>query len=161
MGVFSLWPMFQELSRIEHKLEQYNMALAGREKYVSDLAVLGQRLDTKREAIRKIETAIPDNTSIPALFDLLQKISSSSGLIVTEMTSSPRGSNLANSDIVVTEISLETIGTYDTLKAFIAQVKSSAQLLEITSISFNRSSSVALLDPEQFQFTLELETYAD
>lgn len=161
IGFFLLWPMLQEFLRVENELEQYDIALTGREKYVSNLAILAQGLDTKKEAIRKIEAAIPDNTSIPALFNLLQNISSNSGLIVTEITSSLKESNVANLDIVVTEISLEAIGTYNTLKAFIAQTKSSARLLEITSISVGREDARALLNSEQFQFTLGLETYED
>ena len=161
IGVFLLWPMLQEFSRVEHELEQYNTALAGREKYVSDLIVLAQQLDAREEAIQKIETAIPRNTSIPALFHLLQNIGISSGLIVTEITSFPSKNDPVNLDVVVTKISLRAIGTYDTLKAFIVQARSSAQLLEITSISFDIRSDVVSLDPVQFRFTLELETYED
>lgn len=161
MGVFLLWPMVQEFSRVERELEQYTVALSGKEKYVSDLAILAQRLDTKKEAIQKIETAIPDSASIPALFDLLQNISSSSGLILTEIETSVKKDDLVESNFVTTTVSLQAIGSYDTLKAFIAQAKSSAQLLEITSISFGGGGAGELLDSEQFQFILELETYSD
>ena len=65
IGVFLLWPMLQEFLRVEHELEQYNIALVGREKYVSNLVILARQLDAREEAIRKIEAAIPDNTSIP------------------------------------------------------------------------------------------------
>ena len=161
IGVFLLWPMLQEFLRVEHELEQYNIALVGREKYVSNLVILARQLDAREEAIRKIEAAIPDNTSIPVLFDLLQNISISSGFIVTKMTSSPKESNLVNLDIVVTKISLEAIGTYDALKTFIAQTRSSARLFEVTSISFDSSGAGVLFDSDQFEFTLELETYED
>jgi len=161
MGVFLLWPMVQEFSRVERELEQYTVALSGKEKYVSKLAMLAQQLDTKKEAIQKIETAIPDNTSIPALFDLLQKMGISSGLVVTEIGTSVKEDDPIESNLVTTTVSLQAIGSYNTLKTFIAQAKSSAQLLEITSISFGGGGAGELPGQEQFGFTLELETYSD
>ena len=48
IGVFLLWPMLQEFLRVEHELEQYNIALVGREKYVSNLVILARQLDALR-----------------------------------------------------------------------------------------------------------------
>ena len=161
MGIFLLWPMFQELSRVERELEQYNMALTGREKYVSDLAILGQRLDTKREAIRKIEAAIPDNTSIPALFDLLQNISINSGLVLTSITDSVGEEIFPDSDLAVTSVSLQTTGSYSALKEFLSQLRRSVQLLEVVAISFDSTKDEEQLAQEQFDFIIELHTYED
>jgi len=135
-GVFLLWPMFQEFSRIEQELNQYTDALLNKEKYVFDLARLASRLDARQEAVQKIETAIPDETSIPALFDLIQKMNINSGLVLTSISASVAEEGFADSDLVVTTVSLESIGSYDALKEFISQVRKSVQLLEITSISF-------------------------
>ncbi|MBU0476410.1 type 4a pilus biogenesis protein PilO [Patescibacteria group bacterium] len=157
-GVFIIWPEYQELTDSRRKIEEKKAEVEIKKEYFSHLSEVSQNLEEYSEELSKINSALPNNPSIPALFDFLQKAASQNGLVLKNIgsfslisqkpaqQSAPKPGEIAVSnfpasraEVKMTEIYLDISlsGSYSSFKNFLSTLEKSSRLIEVENISFS------------------------
>jgi len=116
-------------------------------------------LSTYKEQLSKIDSALPKDPSVAALFNFFQKTSSENGLILTEVDMSGLFSSESSGErIQKMSFSISVSGSYSAFKNFLSAVYRNSRLIKVKSISF--SSSEQRKDLFDFNLNLETQSYA-
>jgi len=155
LGLVLIYPKYQEFQLLKEKIEARKIELQTKEDYVQKLKQTSQELKQYTAELSIINSALPADASLPTLLDFLQKISSENGLIL-KSTKRTGISALEESEIKETQISLQLMGDYPSLKNFLQILEKSARLIEVNSIS--------LLAPEEpglftFDIIIKIHSY--
>jgi len=157
-GYFFCWPKYQEFSLKKQELETKDESIRQREEYLANLENLSKKLLKHQEQISKIETALPDEVSVAAIFKFLQKTSSENGLLI-EGTNIGELYNLKKTGAGVQQMpfNMSFVGSYKSFKNFLSSIYQNSRLIEVESISF--SSPPKEEESNLFTFELTLQTY--
>jgi len=161
-GYFLCWPKYQEFKGKKVEIETKDEEIGLKEEYLSNLEILSEKLSTYEEQLSKIDSALPEDPSVAALFNFFQKTSSENGLILTDIDvselfssgDSAQDQESSGERIQKMSFSLSVGGSYSAFKNFLSAVYKNSRLIEIKSISFSSSEEVKDL----FDFSLNLET---
>ena len=153
-AVFVLWPGFQELKAVRADIERGGGELQSQREYLQMLDEIKAELEENKEEIAKVNTTLPVNSSLPSLFNFLQKTSSESGLILTEISPFTISSSKEFANLKEAIFSVEVSGSYSSLKNFISTLEKSARLIEVESISLSSAGEGT------FNFDLRLKTFS-
>jgi Tfp pilus assembly protein PilO len=125
-------PKQTSLSILNSQLLQKRYELETLDKYFQEILKTSEKLKNYQEEISKIDSALPDDPSIPLLFNFLQKSSSQSGLLLENI-----GSINLNEEGKLKKwtTTLKLKGDYPSLKNFISILERSARLIKIDKIS--------------------------
>jgi len=168
LGGYYLWlPEYNRFEDARLTLEAKKAQIASAEEHFSKLRNLSRRLEEHQDEIEKIDSALPVEFSISALFDFIQKNSSKNGLILEEIhlddsslsglgktapveNASPveqtgqqgdaqQGDIPRESKNIINEIpfSISVFGSYSGFKDFITSVYKNARIIEVDSIDFS------------------------
>ncbi len=155
LAVLVLWPKFQELEIVRGNIEEKKAELQAEEEYALKLDELKVKLEEHQGEISKINTTLPVNSSLPSLFNFLQKTSSESGLILTEISPFTISSSKDFTDLKEAVFSIEVSGSYSSLKNFISILEKSARLIEVENLSLSPKE-----EGESSAFNLKLKTFS-
>lgn len=150
-----LWPKYQKLNEIQSSIGQKELELQNSEEYFSSLTESEEKLKEYSAELSKIDSALPNDSSLPSLFYFIQQASSESGLVLVGL--SPFITSLSEERPNVKEhtFSVNLIGAYESFKVFLSTLESSARMIEIRGFSFS-----ALQDETSFDFELGLKTFS-
>jgi Tfp pilus assembly protein PilO len=154
-GVILLWPKFQELKMIEKNIAEKKEELQYQENYFSNLREIKSKLEEYQAEVTKINSALPDDSSLPSLFNFLQKTSSQSGLVLKGVSPFAVVVSKENPDIKETQFSLQVSGSYSSFKNFLSTLEKSARLIEVENISFSSPKKGNL-----FTFNLRIKVFS-
>ena len=155
MGIGLIWPKYQELKFSEQRNEEKRAEIAGKEEYFQDLKKAAEALKNYQNQLSKIDSALPPDPGLEVLFNFLQKASSQSGLVLTDIKS-PVTSKVADLEgLKETELSLVVSGAYTSFKNFLSVLEMTARLIEVESISFSSSEKEGLQ-----KFNLKIKVYS-
>jgi len=154
LGLVLIYPKYQEFQLLKEKIEARKIELQTKEDYVQKLKQTSQELKQYTAELSIINSALPADASLPTLLDFLQKISSENGLIL-KSTKRTGISALEESEIKETQISLQLMGDYPSLKNFLQILEKSARLIEVNSISL-----LAPEEPGPFTFDIIIKVYS-
>lgn len=156
IGGTLVYPNYQDLTELKVDINLKQSELVNKTRRVSELARLKEQLDRHTIELERIDAAIPQDAEIPTLFNFIQNISATSGLVLRFISAAETEGRFENSDLVVVSISISVTGSYDALKEYISQIEKSPRILEIQSVAF----SSLLSEDEQFDFTISFNAYA-
>lgn len=128
--VFWTWPSWQEYSSTKEALRFQETELQSRENYFAQLASVNQQLQTYAKELARLDAALPASTSLPELYDTLQDIAASSGLVLTAVSAVVS----EETDPKEIEVSLTLEGSYAGLKEFLEGVQTSSRFLAVQSL---------------------------
>jgi Tfp pilus assembly protein PilO len=154
VAVLVLWPKFQELQTVQGNIEREKAEVQLKEEYVLMLDDVMADLESNREGVSKIKTALPASPSVPSLFNYLQRTASGSGLILTEISPFTVSLSGTLTDLRETVFTIKASGSYSSFKNFISTLEKSARLIEVESISLSSNPE------ELFSFNLKLKTFS-
>ena len=157
-AIFYFLPRYQELRYIEKEVEMKEEELSRREERIRELKSLQEELGNYREQLAKIDSALPVDEDLPALFDFLQKAASQSGLVLKSISHSAAKLSPDFADLKETEVSLELSGVYDSLKNFLPVLETTARLIETQSVSFSSDPEDG---PKEFKLTIKIYSYQE
>jgi Tfp pilus assembly protein PilO len=125
-------PKQTSLSILNSQLLQKRYELETLDKYFQEILKTSEKLKNYQEEISKIDSALPDDPSIPLLFNFLQKSSSQSGLLLENI-----GSINLNEEgrLKKWTTNFKLKGDYPSLKNFISILERSARLIRVDKIS--------------------------
>lgn len=157
-GMMYLWPKYENLRHLEQEIEIKKAEILKREEGVQELKRMDEELKTYPNQLAKIDSALPVEADLPALFDFLQKASSQSGLILKSISHSAAKPSSDFTELKETEVSLTLSGVYASFKNFLPVLETTARMIETQSISF---SSVPEEGPREFKLTIKVYSYAE
>ena len=154
---FWVFPMYQDFQELSVELIEKDAELQNREDYFSEIQSINDRLKIYEEELAKLHAAIPNDSSLPSLYDLVQRLSSESGLVLRQISAIEDTKTVSGIQAQTIAVSLNLEGSYDGLKAFLNRVQIAPRLLDVTSVGF---VSPATGIPSQFQFAIFLNAFS-
>jgi Tfp pilus assembly protein PilO len=174
VGAFLIWPKVQELDQVDRSLAQHQSVLENQERYAINLTLLARELNVRQQQLAAIGAALPEQARIPAVFDSIQKMSITSGLVLEKIEASEqisafnRSNNTGNDDesvpaqtssqLKVTPIRAELAGSYSALLQFVDQLRTATPLSDIVSIEVSKSASEE--ESGRLFFEIEIEVFS-
>ena len=156
VGFFLDWPAYQEFIELKGYVARGEVSLEEKEETLRNLEELARELDFRRGKLDKIEATFPKDAELPSLYHLIQELGSSSGVLVTSISTSSADTLLREASSVKTiKITVSFSGSYAGFKTFISQINTSARLLNLRNISISSSGEEGLL-----RGNVELEAYS-
>jgi len=152
----SLWPKFQELKIIQQKVEEKRLELQTKKEYFLKLGETKSRLEAYQEEVSKINSALPDNPSLPSLFNYLQKTSSELGLVLEKINPFTVSFSQDLPNLQETVFNIEVSGSYSSFRNLLSFLEKSSRLIEVENISFSFSEE----KKESFVFNLKLKVFS-
>jgi Tfp pilus assembly protein PilO len=143
-------PKQTSLSILNSQLLQKRHEFETSDRYFQEVSKTSEKLKNYQSEISKIDNALPEDPSIPSLFDFLQKSSSKSGLLLENIGSvsfSEEGS------LKKWTTNLELKGDYPSFKNFISNIEKSARLIKVEKISI-------LSEEESLSFALTVSVFS-
>lgn len=154
-GYFFWWPKYQEFRNKRLELETKDENIIQREEHLSELENFSDKLTEYKDELSKIDSALPADPSIAALFYFFLKASSENGLILTSHDLGRLYSLESSKErIQKMPFTISLSGSYPAFKNFLSTIYKNARLFEINSISFSSPE-----EEELFTFSLSLETH--
>ncbi len=159
--VFLLWPNFQTLSSLQNQLQERELELKNLEAYFNQLELLKEEIASQpAEKITLVEQSMPDEPSLPSLYEALFQTASQSGLALRSINSFV---GLVQGDLPaeqilqfrITEVVMEMEGTYEALKEFLMNTRTLPRLLSIKALKFDSPERGGI-----FKFSVTLQAYS-
>jgi len=157
IAVFLLWPKYLKLANTQARIQSKEVELNYKEDYYKELSSISEKLETEySEKLKKIDSALPAGSSIPSLYNFLQKTASENGLVLKNV-----GSFAVSPSTTITglkEISLSSLGfsgSYPSFKNFLVALEKNSRIIEVENISFSTPK-----EGEIFDFNLTIKTYS-
>jgi len=128
--------------------------------YYAAIAKTYYDLQSRQDALKKIDDALPNlpqNPTLGKLVYFLQETIKENGLIAKDLflsksSSSNVGVDASNVKDIV--FSVDLLGDYPSLERFMASLEKSSRIFEITSISFGSASG------PPYSFSLQIKTHS-
>lgn len=155
LGIGLVSPQYQTLKIFQQEVKTRQNELQSKEEYLSNLRKASDELKEYESQISKIDSILPSDPGLPALFDFVQNASSQSGLVLKGISPSNTRPSQKFEGIKETELSLILSGSYSSFKNFLSVLEKTSRLIEIKSISF---SSPEKENP--FNFNLKTMVYS-
>ncbi|MBA7596528.1 hypothetical protein ES703_03502 [subsurface metagenome] len=157
LGLTLVLPKYQSLQFLQTSIQERSTELQFKEAYFSQVKEIAKQLEEYEEALAKISSALPQEPSLPSLFNFLQSISSQTGLILEKMSlgsiSSPQEEKNNLKEI---HVSLQLAGAYSAFKDFLAAIEKSSRIIEIEDITFKTPKEPT----DSFSFDVQIKTYS-
>ena len=157
--VFLLWPNFQTFSALQNQLQERELELKNLEAYFNRLTLLQEEIASQpSEKLTLIEQSLPDEPSLPSLYEALSQTASQSGLALRSINSfvgvvAQEAEQTLRFRTI--EVNMEMEGTYEALKEFLVSTRKLPRLLSIKALKFD--------SPERgstFKFSVTLQAYS-
>ncbi len=148
-----LYPKYQELMLWQSQIKEKEKEIQFRGNYLDELAEASNALKQYERQLAIIDSALPEEPSLPTLFDFIQKTGAQSGLVIQNLgVTSPKSENEKGLEEI--SISVGTSGSYEAIKEFLVILEKSARIFDITSFS------VRVGEGTIFSLSLTAKTYS-
>jgi len=152
---FLIFPKYQKFNSLKKEILGKEEELSSQEKYFEILQKTSEELKKYEASLSKIDSALPQNPSLPELLNFIQKTSSQSGLSLKEI--SPASTvPLEKGEIKETRINFLLVGSYPDFKNFLFILEKSARLIAVENIFF----ALAKEKEGLFNFNITIKVYS-
>lgn len=139
--------------------------------YYAAIAQTYFTLQTRQDDLKKIDDALPQDSSLGKLVYFLQGAAVENGMLVKDLflSKSSIGISQSGTSDAIKDISftMDVLGDYTSLGGFISSLEKSSRIFEVTNISFGSPTGPALESAQsQFQiqqtysFSLQIKTHS-
>ncbi|TSC56940.1 MAG: hypothetical protein Greene071421_450 [Parcubacteria group bacterium Greene0714_21] len=132
-AVFFTWPALQDLKFLQMEKRSKLADFENREEYFTNIRNLTVQLKNFEPELGKLDHALPEDTFLPSLYQLVQEVASSSGVVLKSIASSVQK---GESPVKTIDLQLKVAGVYESLKSFLENSQNAWRLLSIDSVSF-------------------------
>ncbi|MDO8424539.1 MAG: type 4a pilus biogenesis protein PilO [bacterium] len=153
MAIALVFPKKGELDSSAKKVNEKKAELQSKEVYFTSLEKTSEEFGKYPTQLAKIASALPQTSQLPTLFDFLQKASSQTGMVLTNITPLTGKSSGGIEGVNDNSVNLVVSGTYPAFRDFLRVLEKSSRLIEIENISF----SIREKAPE---FNLKIKVYS-
>jgi Tfp pilus assembly protein PilO len=150
-----LWPKYQELKNVDSEIDFKTQEFDSKEVYFSSLSQISEELKKHNEDISKIDSALPEDPSVPSFLNFLQGACSQSGIILSAI--GPASVSSSGEGVKEISLVLQVQGSYLSFKKFLSVLEKSSRIVESENISF--SSPRDNDGPFMFKLTVKTHSY--
>lgn len=155
-----LLPKFQEFQTINKTLEGKRNEFKYREEYFLRLKDVEAQVNQYQTELAKIDVALPNDPSLPSLFDFFQKTTAQSGLVISDMGNFSVSNSSKYPGLKEVNLKLDVSGPYESLKNFFSVLEKSSRLIDIEGISFAAPKEGQSQQMGIFIFSLKIKVYS-
>lgn len=148
-----VWPSYQEFSLVKMQLQTLKNRLEQGQQALAELKKVEVQVQEHQEDFAKIKEAVPNDVALPALYDHIQQLAASSGLVLESIEGEERKNPKEELSRLVLQTNLA--GSYEAFKQFLNATARSPRLLNVRSLSITSLSDSGVLE-----ITLEIVAYA-
>lgn len=155
-GLVLAWPQYQKLQALNLDIKNKQADLQSQETYFTQVKEISAQLQEYPDALAKIASALPKDSSLAALVNFLQANAAQTGLILKKIVLG--GATLPSESqrlLIETRLIIQLSGSYESFKDFLGLVENSARLIEVENLSVEIPSKESKESPT---FTLDLKT---
>ena len=152
-AVFLVWPEYQTYSSLKAQVEAREDRLKSGERTMTQLSKTQEEIALHQEDFAKIDEAIPQNAGLPVLYEHIQQLGVSSGLVLLSIEGQP--TDEPTSDIVILAFEVEFKGSYEGLKNFLDEAKKSARIFNVSTLDVSADGQ----NSGELQIGIELFAY--
>jgi len=149
-------PRYESLKSKIYEREIKEINFKNSNDYYKKVAEISNELKKYPEELAKIDYALPQEISLPAMYGFFQKKASESGLVLKNEkfdSSSVLKENFTGKEHY---FSLELLGSYPAFKNFLIILEKSAKIIEVENISFSSPSK----GESAFSFDMSVKFYS-
>ena len=169
---FFVVPKYYEFRNLQMKLGKAEAEYNGKFAYYSEVSRIFRELEDRKEALDKIDNAIPQKPQLADLVYFFQQKGAESGLIVEDMLLTKVSAAATSDDVKEIVFSLDVLGNYQCLKNFLYLMENSSRLFEMGGVSCgaqvdqaqgsqSQQSPIAQsLSQQTYSFRLEVKTHS-
>ena len=166
-----LLPKYQESSALQASVIQKQAEYNGKSLYYTKITDLLSSIETRSDALAKVNSSLPENLELASLIYFFQKKGTENGLAVKLITFSqaslatPARGNQASTGKEIKNVifSVNVVGSYQGLKNFLSALENSSRLFSVQTIAFTSleglQSSTAKNQTKTYDFKLEILTH--
>jgi len=152
-AVLLVWPKYQEYSSLKTEVKAIEARVESSERTLAQLKETQKKAVLHQEDFAKIGRAIPKDAGLPVLYEYVQQLGASSGLVLGSLEGKPpKGSP---SEIGVIVFTAQFTGSYDALKNFLDAVKKSERIFNVRTLDV----SVGGQNSDELQIDIQLFAY--
>jgi len=133
-GILFAFPKYQMLVDVREAVKEREERVQRGEAVLVKLRNLQREAEKRQEDFAKIDTAIPEETALPKIYHELQLLGAQSGLVLSSIASSREKIGEGAAAVEKTTIQLQLQGSYEGVKNFLQQVKSSERMFNAQSV---------------------------
>jgi Tfp pilus assembly protein PilO len=156
IGVILVWPKYQSYLEVAQTIENKKSFFENQSQYFQKLQAVLEDLQKEKEAVAKVNAALPSSMEFSSLVNYLQKVSSENGLAIQKIAIGNITSLKDMERIKEHHISIGLSGSYSSFESFLARLEKSSRLFEIEEILF----TVPKTESDFFNFTLKLKVHS-
>jgi Tfp pilus assembly protein PilO len=166
--VYFILPLFSDFSNLKNEFEKRKEVALTIENYYKDVHDNFNKLKEHQESLEKIDSALPNDSFLPSLFNYLQKTSAENGVFLKSVnlaaisgktgageTGETVGEEKVAKKFQEEYVGVELIGFYDGFKNFLKSVEKSSRLIEIEEVQISKEEKEVLSEGEGLS-TLDL-----
>ena len=149
LGLILTWPKYQTFQTLQLNIKIKEAEFQSKQAYFSEIKEISEQLEEHTDALGKISSALPENPSLPSLFNFLQLSAAQTGLVLGEIILG----GVSQGEILVTT---RVIGDYPDFKNFLLALENSARMIEVEGVAFASPQKPT----ESFTFVVQIKTYS-
>jgi Tfp pilus assembly protein PilO len=166
---FLVMPEYNRFKSLQQTLGEKIAEFNAEYDYYNAIDTTYYQIQSHMDGLQKIDDALPTDPNMGRLVYFLQKKGTDSGIIINSLFLSKSAGVTANS-VKDVGFSLNLIGSYSSLEAFLRTLEKSSRIFEITGITFSSTTNAPIsgagaVNATQFQtqqiysFNVELKTH--
>ena len=152
-AVFLVWPEYREYASLKAQVQTREARLESGESVLAQLKKIKEEVELHEEDFAKIDVAIPKDAGLPVLYEHIQQLGVSSGLVLLSIEGQP--TDEPTSDIVILAFEVEFKGSYEGLKNFLDEAKKSARIFNVSTLDVSADGQ----NSGELQIGIELFAY--
>jgi Tfp pilus assembly protein PilO len=153
---FFFIPQFNKWSVARENNLNKNKELHDLQRYHEELKELDKKLQSYQSILDRLDSALPEELSIPSFIIFLQQVTQESGVILksfdTSFTSNPLKEG---KELKKLKMNITVTGRYSSLRNLTSRLKQSAKVVDIESVSFSVPT-----EGDMYTFNIGLKTYS-
>jgi Tfp pilus assembly protein PilO len=153
-GYYFWLPEYYECKDLSKFLKEKKEMISQEESYLNELNDQLNEISNRQENFSLIESALPSDPSLPALFNFMITTAGENGLSVSSIGTSSSGASSSSSALKQLFIKISASGPYTSLKSFLQDLYKNSRIIEVNNVDFASSDK----DPKIFNFNLQLQT---
>jgi len=152
--VFFVLPSYEEFAVLSAQVEEMRGRMKHGTQALTQLRRIEEDISAHQENFGKLERAIPTDEGLPILYEHIQQMGATSGLVVLSLEGAPVAG--PTEEIVALAFTVHFVGSYEGLKNFLDEAKRSARIFNVNTIEVSVSSQIL----GELEITIEIFAYA-
>ena len=157
-AVFLVWPEYQEYASLKAIIKEREARLESGDRVLANLEKMREEVVSHQEDFAKTDIAIPKDAGLPTLYEHIQQLGASSGLVLLSIKGQPAIELVDEIGVLV--FTVQFAGSYEGLKDFLDETKKSSRIFNLRTINVSAvERSAESEDFGQLEIDIELSAY--